>query len=87
MDVVAIHPETRKILGIECKFQEVPGTTEEKIPTTIQDIKTWPIQGIVVFAGKGISKNMESYLISTGLAVELSELESWLRLFFGILQN
>jgi hypothetical protein len=27
---------------------------------------------------------MKSFLISTGKAVELDELESWLRLFFGL---
>jgi hypothetical protein len=84
IDVVLIHKQTRKTLGVECKFQSVGGTAEEKIPATIKDIESWPIQGLVVFDGPGFTPNMKSYLISTGKAVELKDLEPWLRLFFGL---
>src|SRR6185436_16051217 len=84
IDVVLTHPATRKTLGIECKFQAVGGTAEEKIPATIQDISAWPIPGIVVFYGAGTTENMKAFLLSTGKAVELSEVEPWLRLFFGL---
>ncbi len=30
------------------------------------------------------TENIKSYVISTGKAVELTDLEPWLRLFFGI---
>lgn len=84
IDVVLIHPQTRKTLGIECKFQSVVGSAEEKIPATIKDIDAWPIPGIVVFAGTGFSDNMRSFLISTGKAIEFEELQPWLRLYFGL---
>jgi hypothetical protein len=84
IDVVLTHPATRKILGVECKYQSKPGTTEEKIPATIQDMNAWPICGLLVFSGKGFTENMKSFLISTGKAVELDELESWLRMFFAL---
>jgi hypothetical protein len=84
IDVVLRKPDTGKTLGVECKFQEVGGTVEEKVPTTIQDIEAWPIDGIVVFSGEGFTENMKSYLISTGKAVELRDLEPWLRLYFGL---
>ena len=84
IDVVLRDPKLGKTLGIECKFQDVRGTTEEKIPTTIQDIEAWPIDGIVVFGGSGFTQNMESFLISTGKAVSLSDLEPWLRLYFSL---
>jgi hypothetical protein len=84
IDVVLTDPVSRKRLGVECKFQGVAGTAEEKIPTTIQDIGAWPIPGIVVFAGEGFSPFMRSFLISSGKAVELEDLEAWLRLFFGL---
>jgi hypothetical protein len=84
IDVVLRYPPTGKILGIECKFQERSGTTEEKIPTTILDIEAWPIKGIVVFDGPGFTENMRSYLISTGKCVAFEDLESWLRLYFGL---
>ncbi len=84
IDVVLTHPETRKTLGIECKFQAVRGTAEEKIPATIKDIDAWPIPGLVVFAGEGFTDNMRSFLVSTGRAVEFDELSPWLCLFFGL---
>jgi hypothetical protein len=84
IDVVITHPQTRKTLGIECKFQAVPGTAEEKIPSVISDIAAWPIPGLVVFAGDGFTQNMRLFLISTGKAVEFAELTPWLRLFFGL---
>jgi hypothetical protein len=84
IDVVLTHPQTRKTLGIECKFQAVRGTAEEKIPATIKDIEAWPIPGLVVFAGEGFTDNMRSFLISTGRAVEFEEVTPWLCLFFGL---
>jgi len=84
IDVVLIDPQTRKTLGIECKYQGGGGSAEEKIPSTIQDIKAWPIPGIVVFSGEGFTQNMKSFLISTGSAVQLVELKPWLCLFFGL---
>ena len=84
IDVVLTHPQTRKTLGLECKFQAVRGTAEEKIPATIKDIEVWPIPGLVVFSGEGFTENMRSFLISTGKAVAFEELEAWLRLFFGL---
>ena len=84
IDVVLIHPATRKTLGLECKFQSVIGSAEEKIPAIIKDIEAWPIPGLVVFAGPGFSENMRSFLISTGKAVEFDELPPWLCLYFGL---
>ncbi len=84
IDVVLKHKETRVSLGVECKFQGGPGSAEEKIPATIEDIRAWPIRGIVVYSGEGFSSNMEAYLLSTGMAVELNDLKTWLELYFGI---
>ena len=84
IDIVLRYPHTGKTLGIECKYQEKPGTVEEKIPSTIQDIEAWPIAGIVVFDGEGFTQNMRAYLVSTGKAVALHDLEPWLRLYFGL---
>jgi len=84
IDVVVTEPQSRRRLGLECKYQSVPGTAEEKIPTTIQDISAWPIPGIVVFSGEGFSPYMRSFLIASGRAVDLEDLEPWLRLFFGL---
>jgi hypothetical protein len=84
IDVILKDPKTSKTLGVECKFQGGGGSAEEKVPATIQDIAAWPIEGIVVFSGDGFTSNMKSFLISTGKAVELADLEPWLRLYFGL---
>ena len=84
IDVVLTHIETRRALGVECKFQAVQGTAEEKIPSTIQDIAAWPIRGLVVFAGEGFTANMRSFLIASGKAVDLADLREWLVLYFGL---
>lgn len=84
IDLILTEPQQRKRLGVECKYQAGSGSADEKIPATIADIAAWPIPGLVVFSGAGFSPNMRSYLISTGRAVELSDLEPWLRLFFGL---
>lgn len=84
IDVVLKHPETRVSLGVECKFQGGRGSAEEKIPATIEDIRAWPIRGIVVYSGDGFTLNMQSYLLSTGMAVELRDVRKWLELYFGL---
>lgn len=84
IDVVLTHPITRQRIGIECKYQGAKGTVEEKVQATLEDIRAWPIKGLVVIAGPGFSPNMRGYLISTGNVVDLEDLSDWLRLFFGL---
>ena len=84
IDAVLTHLESRRRLGIECKYRGTAGSAEEKIPAIIQDISAWPIPGLVVFSGSGFSQNIKSFLIASGRAVELEELEAWVQLFFGL---
>jgi hypothetical protein len=84
IDIVLSHPTSGVKLGVECKYQGVGGSTEEKIPVTLQDIEAWPIRGIVVIAGEGFSSNMRGFLLSTGKVVDLEDLEDWLKLFFDV---
>ena len=84
IDVVVNDPSQRRSLGIEAKYQRSAGSAEEKIPSTIEDIRAWPIPGIVVFHGPGFSTNMRAFLLSSGKAVGLEDLEVWLRLFFAL---
>lgn len=84
IDVVLKHPETRVSLGVECKYQGTSGSAEEKIPATIEDMRAWPIRGLVVYGGSGFSTNMESYLLSTGVAVSIDDFPAWLELYFGL---
>jgi hypothetical protein len=84
IDVIARHPRTRTTLGIECKYQATPGTAQEKIAATIEDMKGWPIRGIVVFDGEGFTDDMVAYLLSTGKAIEFRDLQKWIQLYFGL---
>lgn len=84
IDAVVTHMETRRTLGLECKFQREQGTAEEKIPSTVQDIAAWPIRGLVVFDGDGFTPNMRSFLVASGKAVEFDDLREWLVLYFGL---
>ena len=84
IDVVMTRADGDRTLGVECKSQKIGGSAEEKIVATIHDIAAWPIPGLVVFGGAGFSDKFVSYLHSTGKAVAFDDLESWLRLFFGL---
>lgn len=84
IDVVLTDPQTRRTLGLECKAQGTKGTAEEKIPAIVEDIAAWPIRGLIVISGRGFSPNMRQFLISTGKAIELEDLEDWLVLYFGL---
>jgi hypothetical protein len=84
IDLVLTYQATGKNLGVECKFQAGRGTAEEKIPATIEDMKYWPIPGIVVISGEGFSTNMLGYLMASGKVVWLTDLADWLRLYFAL---
>ena len=84
IDLILRDSGSEKTLGIECKAQETPGTAQEKIPATLADIQAWPIPGLVVFSGVGFTDDMKAFLIASGRAVELRDLEPWLRLFFSL---
>jgi len=84
IDLVVSDRSTRRSLGIECKYQQTSGSAEEKTLATIKDIEAWPIPGLLVFDGSGFSANMRGYLYSTGKAVAVEDLDSWLSLYFGL---
>jgi hypothetical protein len=84
IDVILTNPSDRRRLGVECKYQGVQGSAEEKIPSTIQDIGAWPIPGIVVFAGQGLSSNMRAFLLASGKATHLDDLQAYLQLYFRL---
>ena len=82
VDVVLSKPGSERIIGIECKFQRVPGTVEERIPLTVEDINDWPIRGIVVIHGEGFSRDSVPFLRGRGRIVEFKRLAEWLHFYF-----
>lgn len=84
IDVVLRRPEIGLRLGIECKYQGVAGTAEEKITATIEDIEAWPFRGIVVMHGGGFSRDFPAYARGKGKAIGFDELADWLAGYFDL---
>jgi hypothetical protein len=58
IDVFLRFPETEAALAVECKYQDVSGTVDEKIPYALNDIESMWIRGCVVYAGRGFSEGV-----------------------------
>lgn len=58
LDVFILEPERSLALGLECKFQDKSGTTDEKIPYALADLAAMWIPGCLVYAGKGWSRGV-----------------------------
>jgi hypothetical protein len=55
LDLLVIDSSSSRALGIECKYQDKGGTTDEKIPYALDDIAAMRIPGCLVYAGRGWS--------------------------------
>jgi len=58
LDVFVLRKIDQRALALETKYQEVPGTTDEKIPYALQDLEALWIPGCLVYAGPGWSKGV-----------------------------
>lgn len=68
VDILAVHEESSKALGIECKYQATPGTADEKIPYTLKDLDAMHLPAFVAYAGEGFSIGVKHMLESHKLA-------------------
>lgn len=68
IDVFVLRQHDQRALAIECKYQQVSGTTDEKIPYALQDLEALWIPGILVYAGDGWSKGVLHTLEGSKLA-------------------
>jgi hypothetical protein len=55
IDVFCVREADSKAFAIECKFQDSPGTVDEKIPYALDDLDALPMAGCIAYAGKGFS--------------------------------
>ncbi len=69
IDVFVRSKKSELALGIECKFQESSGTTDEKIPYALQDLEAMWIPGCLAYAGSGWSTGVLHTLEGSRLAV------------------
>jgi hypothetical protein len=58
LDVFVLRKADQRAIALETKYQEGPGTTDEKIPYALQDLEALWIPGCLVYAGPGWSKGV-----------------------------
>jgi hypothetical protein len=68
-----------KALVIECKYQEGPGTADEKIPYALDDMEAMRVEGIIAYAGNGFSAGVLHLLQSSSFAAYCLPNEELLR--------
>lgn len=58
IDVFCVREADSSAFAIECKFQDSPGTVDEKIPYALDDLQALPMAGCIAYAGKGFSSGV-----------------------------
>lgn len=58
IDVFCVRESDGTAFAIECKFQDSPGTVDEKIPYALDDLAALPMAGCIAYAGKGFSEGV-----------------------------
>lgn len=58
IDVFCVRESDSTAFAVECKFQDSPGTVDEKIPYALDDLEALPMAGCIVYAGKGFSEGV-----------------------------
>jgi hypothetical protein len=68
IDVFVHRPIDQRAIAIECKYQGVTGTADEKIPYALQDLAALWVPGCLVYAGQGWSRGVLHQLEGSRLA-------------------
>lgn len=58
VDVFCVCDAAGLAFAIECKYQDSPGTVDEKIPYAIDDLKALPMAGCIAYGGRGFSQGV-----------------------------
>lgn len=58
VDLFLLEPSTGVALALECKYQESPGTVDEKIPYALDDLRAMRMPGVIAYAGAGFSEGV-----------------------------
>jgi len=58
IDVFCVRESDSTAFAVECKFQDSPGTVDEKIPYALDDLEALPMAGCIAYAGKGFSEGV-----------------------------
>src|SRR5215470_9335062 len=68
IDVFVVRPSDQKAIAIECKYQDVQGSVDEKIPYALDDLAALWVPGCLVYAGRGWSRGVLHMLETSRLA-------------------
>lgn len=68
VDLLLLLPATGEALALECKYQDSSGTTDEKIPYALEDLKALRVPAVIAYAGGGWSDGVLHLLQSSSLA-------------------
>jgi len=68
IDVFVHRPIDQTVIAIECKYQDVTGTADEKIPYALQDLAALWVPGCLAYAGHGWSRGVLHQLEGSRLA-------------------
>jgi hypothetical protein len=68
VDLFVLHAAERKAIAFECKYQDVSGTADEKIPYTLQDLAAMRMPSACTYAGAGFSEGVLHLLQASELA-------------------
>lgn len=68
VDIVCLHRASSQLLALECKYQNVSGTAEEKIPYTLSDLRAMHVPAFAVYAGDGFSQGVLHMLQASEIA-------------------
>ena len=55
IDVFCVRDADNRAFAVECKYQDSPGTVDEKIPYALDDLDALPMAGCIAYAGRGFS--------------------------------
>ena len=68
VDLFLVVPATCAAIAVECKYQDSSGTTDEKIPYALDDLRAMRVPSVIVYAGSGFSEGVLHLLQSSSLA-------------------
>ncbi len=68
VDLLVVNEALNIAVPLECKYQSVSGTVDEKVPYTLQDAKAMQMDAYVVYGGAGFSKGITHMLEASELA-------------------
>jgi hypothetical protein len=68
IDVFVVRSSDQKAIALECKYQDVQGSVDEKIPYALEDLAALWVPGCLVYAGEGWSRGILHTLEASKLA-------------------